>query len=510
MRLRPRSSRFAQAVLVMGTGTAAAQALGLGFSPILTRMYGPEAFGVLALFTASVSLATPLASLRFEMGIPLEHDDERADDLTGLAFSLGVSSALLTGLAVLLVTVIVEYGGLALGRTGRSVLVAFWWFPLALLGASWFQVLGARDTRLGAYRGIASGAALRALLQGGGQSLLGLFVLPAGPVLAACVAAAHLFSSFCVMQGVKFGTFWRRRVRWKALVYRHRALAQYSALGAMASLAIAHIVPPVLALFVDFDVMGQFALAVRVLGVPTMLVGVAIGRVLYPELARAKTTGRVSRALVGDVAAYLGCMGALIYGGLAMHAPQLFGLVFGPGWGYAGRLAALACPGFAAYFVAMPLTSLVLLHGKERQHLWASLTMLGLRVTGIAVGASLAGVEGAVVAHSLTSLANAGFWMGWVARLTGFEPRPWWLRHRWMVLETWIALVLCIAVRLAWGDTHWLSTAILGALGCCVVLVRTIAKGRMLGSSLDSGARVVAGVAADHSERQDDPPHGHA
>jgi len=47
-----RDSSFASDVLKLVGGTAIAQALGILASPVITRLYGPKAFGVAALFTA--------------------------------------------------------------------------------------------------------------------------------------------------------------------------------------------------------------------------------------------------------------------------------------------------------------------------------------------------------------------------------------------------------------------------------------------------------------------------
>jgi len=46
------SSKFVRNVAIVATGTAGAQAITMAFSPINTRLYGPEAFGILGTFTA--------------------------------------------------------------------------------------------------------------------------------------------------------------------------------------------------------------------------------------------------------------------------------------------------------------------------------------------------------------------------------------------------------------------------------------------------------------------------
>ena len=79
-----RSSSFATDVLKLVTGTTFAQAVTILASPLLTRLYGPEAFGFLALFTSITSIIGVIACMRYEMAIMLPKTDEEAANLLGL------------------------------------------------------------------------------------------------------------------------------------------------------------------------------------------------------------------------------------------------------------------------------------------------------------------------------------------------------------------------------------------------------------------------------------------
>ena len=48
---------FGRGVAVLAGGTAFGQALAIIASPILTRLYGPEDFGVLAVYTSIIGIA---------------------------------------------------------------------------------------------------------------------------------------------------------------------------------------------------------------------------------------------------------------------------------------------------------------------------------------------------------------------------------------------------------------------------------------------------------------------
>ncbi len=63
--------RFARSVAVVTAGTALGQGLVLASAPLLTRLYTPADFGVLAVYSSIVSLVAVVGALRYELAIAL-------------------------------------------------------------------------------------------------------------------------------------------------------------------------------------------------------------------------------------------------------------------------------------------------------------------------------------------------------------------------------------------------------------------------------------------------------
>ena len=94
--LLPQGS-FARGAIVLSSGSAGAQLLLVLAAPILTRLYTPEDFGLLAIYTSLLALAGVISSLRYELAIPLPKEDEEAANTAVLCLGLIAISALLTG-----------------------------------------------------------------------------------------------------------------------------------------------------------------------------------------------------------------------------------------------------------------------------------------------------------------------------------------------------------------------------------------------------------------------------
>jgi len=94
------ASASARHVLTLMTGTTLAQAIALAISPILTRLYAPEQFGVFALYLSIVALLAIVATGRYELAIVLPESDVDAWHLCALALLIAAAVSVSTLLGV--------------------------------------------------------------------------------------------------------------------------------------------------------------------------------------------------------------------------------------------------------------------------------------------------------------------------------------------------------------------------------------------------------------------------
>ena len=83
-KLKPKSE-FSRNVLTLMTGTTIAQAIPIAISPILTRIYTPEDFGIFALYMSVASILSVIATGRYELAIMLPKKDEDAVNIVVLS-----------------------------------------------------------------------------------------------------------------------------------------------------------------------------------------------------------------------------------------------------------------------------------------------------------------------------------------------------------------------------------------------------------------------------------------
>jgi hypothetical protein len=132
---------FARSVVALASGTAVAQLLLALAVPLLARLYTPADYGSVAVYSSTLTVLLVIASLRYELAIPLPEDHATAGSLLVLTFIfLGVTTAL--------VSLLVWVAGDAFVSAVKvpALLPYRWLIPVALLGAGTYQGVPPADS----------------------------------------------------------------------------------------------------------------------------------------------------------------------------------------------------------------------------------------------------------------------------------------------------------------------------------------------------------------------------
>ena len=94
-------SEFYHNVLTLMTGSTLSQSIPIAISPILTRIYTPEEFGVYAIFLAIVTIFGTIISGRYELAIMLPKKDEDAINIFALGLVITICLTVFTSILVI-------------------------------------------------------------------------------------------------------------------------------------------------------------------------------------------------------------------------------------------------------------------------------------------------------------------------------------------------------------------------------------------------------------------------
>jgi O-antigen/teichoic acid export membrane protein len=378
-------------------GTAFGQGLLVLVSPILTRLYTPEDMGVLAVFSAFLSMLAIVATLRYEDAIPAVADEEEALGL----FRLSVRVALVLSGVVLGVLVAVA--------TSTSLVFPgeMWLLPLGMAGAGVYAAHGGIAVRARAYRLLGRTNLFKSLWQVGIQ--LSLPLVHPGPLGLILGRLADRLSGIGLL---------RRRLRWKGLMKGGdgfgmltlaRRHAQYGVYGAPASLVQVggtQLMPLLVVHHYGLAAGGLFALANRVLVSPLSVLGTSLGQAYLGQASMALRSG--ASGVLGLFQGTTFRLVGMAVGLAALAAPAFlyaFEPLFGPAWGTAGLMGLGLLPMFMANLVLSPLEQTYNLISRQRLKLL--MDGVGLVATVVAISFSAMTGKSVLVAVAVAGIARA-------------------------------------------------------------------------------------------------------
>lgn len=398
-----RQSRLLRNILTLAGGTAGAQAMTLAFIPLITRLYGPEAYGVLGVFMGLAMMLVPLAALTYPIAIVLP---ERDADARGLArLSLRIAAAIAVGLALLLLGC---GDALANGLGVEAIAPYLLLLPLVMFSGAALEVAQQWLIRVQRFGLSARVAVLHSLLHnairlGGGL----LHAVPA--VLLVTTALGSTLHALMLAIGIRRSAGERPEEPASAgleLARRHRDFPLFRAPLMLINGLSQNLPVLVLAAFFGAAPAGFFALCKQALSMPTHLLGKAVADVYYPRLTRAIQRNEPIAGMLLKASGGLALVGLLPFALVFATGPWLFALVFGQDWALAGEYARWLALAEFSVFVSRPCTVAVPALGLQGRFLVFELFSTVLRVAALFGGALL--LEGAlatVVAFSLASIA---------------------------------------------------------------------------------------------------------
>jgi len=348
------TSEFTHNVLTLLSGTAIAQAIPIAISPILTRIYSPEDFGLFGLFFAILAILAVLTNGRYENAIMLPKKDGDALHI----FALGIIINFFLSITILIIVAIFNDSiTKLLGNEEISLWLYF--IPISLFFTGLFNILNSMNNRQKNYKDIASATITKSMVMAVVQLVIGLVKsgatgLISGQILAQFFANVKLFKNIIKDKREIFSI---KRLKIIALAVRYKKFPIFSLPSALANVLAGQLSNILISSFYSVGTLGFYFFIQRILAIPSVLIGKSIGQVYFEEATREKNTNGVIINIFNSTLKKLIVIGLPSFSILFFIIEDLFAFVFGEDWRIAGHYAQLVIPMFFMRFVVSALSS---------------------------------------------------------------------------------------------------------------------------------------------------------
>jgi len=412
---------FISHVATLVTGTAISQAVTFAAMLVLTRLFAPDAFGLLAVFMTIVSLFSVLGGARYELAIMLPEEDRVAANVFHLA------TLVLTGICVLSLLAVALFHGRLTAILGEPLVDPWLWtIPAVLFVNGFYQVLGYWCGRMKRFRHVAvsriAQSAGTVLMQialflvhaNGGVALIG------GWIFGQSLGCIVLLTQVLGQDGAFLRSSWDARSI-PHLLRTYRNFPLYKAPYSFVSNSSSQLVVVVIRMFSSLTTVGLFSMATRAIYLPATLVASSMNQVFYEKAATETAPGRLEAFVNRALRIQIVLMTPLLFFA-AFESRLVFAAVFGARWTESGAFAAfLAFAGYM-YFLTSWLDRLFDVNSRQRLALVLGVagnlgSLVALTVTLAISGSALR----AVAVFTATEVIYSLIWLYFAYRVANFD-----------------------------------------------------------------------------------------
>jgi O-antigen/teichoic acid export membrane protein len=422
------ASHFLRNVALVAGGTAAAQVITVASSPFITRIYEPEAFGIVNVFMSTLAFITPILSLSYSMAIVLPSSDKEAIVILKLSF---IISIIITAISSTAFGIFHQQIASLVGFTAASTWLLL--APIFIFFSSMIDPVQQWLIRKRRFRDVSCINLTQSILINTMKISIGSIIATA-PVLLIVSVLDRVLYTFLLWLSAR-PILLRRQDRvdadvensnlsLKEVAFRYRDFAFYRTPQVWLNSASVSIPSLILAAALGPAAAGFYAIARTVLSLPISLISNAVGTVFLPRLVEAAHGCEKLRPLIIKSTVGLALVGLLPFGIVIIFGPWLFSLTFGVAWNMAGEYARWLSLWIYFSFINVPSVQAIPLLDLQGRLLAYEVIVVFLRTGSLLLGVMAFKSElTAIALLSVTGALGNIFLIGSVIFLSGARLR---------------------------------------------------------------------------------------
>jgi O-antigen/teichoic acid export membrane protein len=408
-RLKPKSE-FSKNVLTLMTGTTIAQAIPIAISPILTRIYTPEDFGVFALYMSIASIIAVVATGRYELAVMLPKKDSEAINIMALSFFI----VILISLSCFLI--IFSFNN-ELTKILNTPEISNWLYliPFTVLLTGIYQSLNYWYNRKKNYQLIARNKVFQSTTVAGSNLGFGFNGFGTSGLILSMIIGQSLATFLIIKKFLKNIKNIKNINKKKMIVVarKYKNFPTFNAPHALMNVLTFNMPIFMISYFFGSISTGFFALANKVLLLPMGLFISSFGQVFLQKLTYNKNMKENQEIFFNRTLFKL--LGYSFFPFLIsfIFLPSVFGIVFGKNWIIAGEYSQILIPMLYLTFTGSILSNVVIVYNEQKKALKLEFINTIIKFFSLLVGGVLESIEIGLVLYSVSGICITTYRLVW-------------------------------------------------------------------------------------------------
>lgn len=336
-KLKPKSD-FSKNIVTLMTGSAIAQAIPILISPILTRIYTPDEFGIFALYMAFISIGASIVTAKYETAILLPKKEENAKYLVYISSIFALFFSLLFFIVYMLFSE--KFNNFF--KVENDV---FYFVPFGIFLFAIYAILLQWANRKKEYKNMNKNRLIQSSSISIFQVLTGIlnkisFGLIVSDVMGRVIAVLLILNR--VLQQVKLENFSLKKTI--SLIKRYKKFPKYEMPATVLNITSYELVYIIIPIYFSSVTAGLYFLVFRVLMTPIGFIGSAITEVFKNRAIEDLNKYNSCRRIYKKIFLLLFSIGIFPLLIVTIWGQSIFSFIFGEEWKEAGLYAQILAP----------------------------------------------------------------------------------------------------------------------------------------------------------------------
>ncbi len=402
-------SEFNRNILTLMTGTTIAQAIPISISPILTRIYTPEDFGLFAIFVAISAILGSIVNGKYELAIMLPKKDEDAINILALSFIINCVISF-----ILLVLIVFFNDSFVALLRNEELKIWLYFVPLAVFLIGIFNILRYYNNRKKQYKDLAKATIIKSVSTAIVQLSIG-FIHQGASGLISGQLISHFFANNKLFKNIikdKKLISKISKIKIIALAKKYKDFPKYSTWNTLVNTLFTNIPLFILGIYFAASTLGFYSMALRIIKIPIGILSQAISNVLTEKIINYKNNKIKYMKQIYKFLIFQVILAFFISISLIILSDYM-GMIFGNDWNSLGDYMLALLPWIIMAFIISPLSFAPTLFKKQSLSLKIEILYGIIKISSLMIGIYTDDIIKALYIFSISNsifIFLQGFW----------------------------------------------------------------------------------------------------
>ena len=348
----------------MIAGTIIAQAIPLAVSPVLTRLFTPEDFGLFALYFGISQIISVFITGRYEMAIILPEKDDDALNVVAISMIITFFVSILS-----LIFILPFRHTFAIILNSPDIADYLLLVPVTVFAIGIYTIFNFWLNRKAHYKDISTGKITRSAFSSLFSIGFGITSLKTGGLIFADTIGQLAAGFFVLIKSLKYDYEKISNISKQGMIKQAKRYVHFPKFNIISGLfekASGQLPVILLSSFFGTAISGLFSLSQRIIAAPGSLIGASVGDVFRQQASIEFQKEGNCRKTFLNLLKFLILIAIIPFSILILFAPLLFSFIFGPEWRVAGEYTQIMTLMFFLSFVVSPLSNMFIIAEKQK------------------------------------------------------------------------------------------------------------------------------------------------